>query len=106
MRRQLSVERDFLQERILVVRLQALIDRIQIDFQRLVALQEIGFEELRAHRVAGPGHGIAAQLGRRRQVELFGVAEQIAVVPGGGEIDAQIGGVGEHPDRPHARAVR
>ena len=84
MRRQLAVERDFLQQRVLVIGLQALVDRIQIHFQRLVTHQEIGLEELGTSRVAGPVTASPPNWFAGRQVQLFRVAEQIAIVPGGG----------------------
>ena len=94
MRRQFSVERNFLEQCGLVVGLQALFNGVEIDFQRLVARQEVRFQKLRADLIAGPDDGIAAGLHRRRQVQLLGIAEQVAVVPGGGEVDPEIGGVG------------
>ncbi len=89
--RQFPVQRDLLQQRLLVVGLQALIDRIQVDLQRLVARQEVRLEELRADIVARLGDRIAAQLRPGRQVQLLGIAEQVAVMPGGGEIHPEVG---------------
>ena len=39
-------------------------------------------------------HGVAAELDAGGEVELLGVAEQIAVVPADGGVDAEIGGIG------------
>ena len=81
MRRQFAVERDFLHQRGLVVGLQVLFDGIQIKLELLVARQEIGLQELRAGLIAGMDKGVTASLVGRCQVQLFGVAEQVPVVP-------------------------
>ena len=79
--RQLAVELDLLRQRLLVVGVQALLDRAEVDLQRLIARQEVRLDELGADIVAGLLHRIAAELDAGGEVELLGVAEQIAVVP-------------------------
>ena len=81
MARQFSVELDLLRQRLLVIGFQALLDRAEIHLQRLIARQEVRFDELGANIVAGLRHGIAAELDAGGEVELLGVAEQIAVMP-------------------------
>ena len=67
----------------LVVGVKALLHRAQIDLERLIARQEVRLDELGAHIVAGLLHRAAAELHAGGQVELLGVAEQVAVVPSG-----------------------
>ena len=95
-RRQFAVERDFLQQRVLVVGLQALFDGIQVELQ--VAGRASGNRASgTARRPGSPDWTTASppSLVRRRQVQLFRVAEQVPVMPGGVEIDAQIGRVAD-----------
>ena len=62
--------------------------------ERLIAGQEVRLDELDAEIVAGPSHRVAAELDAGGEVELLGVAEQVAVVPADGGVDAEIGRVG------------
>ena len=69
-------------------------DRAEVDLERLVARQEVRLDELGAHIVARLLHRVAAKLHAGGEVELLGVAEQVAVVPAGIEVDAKIGRIG------------
>ena len=95
MRRELADEQRLFDQRRLIVGLQALLQRGEVELELLVAGQEVGLEELRAEPVARLGHGTAAQLHRPRQVQLLGVAEQVAVVPAGVDVEAEVGRVGD-----------
>ena len=92
---QFAVQRDLFQQRGLVVGLQGLLDGVEVEFKLLVAGEEVGLDELRADLIAGSDDGVAAGLVGGGQVQLFSVAEQVAVVPAGGEVDAEVGRVAD-----------
>src|SRR5262249_2052207 len=80
------------EDRILVVRFELLLERADIELELLVAVQELGLHELRVQVVAEPGGRAAANADYGcKQVELLGVAEQVAIAPGHFSACAEVG---------------
>ena len=79
MRREFAVEHRLLDDTDLIVGLQALLQGDQVELELLVAGQEVRLDELSREAIAGLGHRRAAQVHGGCQVQLLGVAEQVAV---------------------------
>src|SRR5690348_3854487 len=93
--RKLAVEQRLFDETGLVVGLQVLLQRGEIQLELLISGQEIRLNELCVEPVAEAIHGGAAEIHGAGQVQLLGVAEQVTVVPAGVEVDAEVGRVGD-----------
>ena len=89
--RNVRLSRSIRADRILIIGEQILPDRTGIDLQRLVAVEEIGFDELPINIISRASQCCTAALHGRRQVQLLGIAKQIAVRPARRQIGAKIG---------------
>ena len=93
--RELAIQRNIAHDSFLVIGDQALLDGTEIDKQRLPCLQKVRLDESRRGLVADAGCAVATNLCHpHHQVQLFRVAQQIAVLPSRGEAAAQVCGIG------------
>jgi len=95
LRVELAMERQAGAECGLVVGLEILPERAEVDMERLIAGEEVRLDELTREVVAEAAARVAAQSrGRGGEIELLGAAEQIAVAPGDFGDAAEIGRIG------------
>ena len=90
-RQKCALEQKIGGDRVLIIGEQVLLHRTEIRLQRLVAVEEIGFDELCVDIVSRASLYGTAALHPNRKVKLLGVAEQIAVRPARRQTGAEIG---------------
>ena len=88
-----AVQQHVPEDRLLIIGIERLLYRAEIELQRLIARQEIRLDELAGQVVARLGLGAAAARKSGADIELLGIAEQVAVRPGRDGVNSEVGRV-------------